>query len=210
MKEFWEEIHEIPGEEGIITKGGFRISFSRKEIERFFGVLLEKKKLEELLGETAYWLLIPSLVSIYSFPVILFISKNLLYTVLASLGLMMSMSLFNQSSYNYKINNYLVRPAVNPVPKFLINLVFAILMYRAGLGVWFLLLPFLWWILNDRIPLLYLISELIMIKVKSWMYTHADPEGVLKQVALYWAKQYNLSVSETGRILGEKVDKKSK
>jgi hypothetical protein len=205
VKEFWEEINEVPGEDALVTKGGLRINFSRRELKEHFGILLNQRPLELMIGETAYWLLIPSLVSIYSFPVILFISNSIFYSIMASLGLMMSTSLFNQGSYNHKVNSFLVKPATNIIPKLLINLVFAILLYRTGKDVWFLLIPFIWWILNDRIPLIYLLSELIMLKVKGWMYNLADPDGVLRQVGMYWAKKYDLEVTKSGKVLGSKT-----
>ncbi|MEA1962509.1 MAG: hypothetical protein U9N81_14800 [Bacillota bacterium] len=204
MNDFWEELNEAAGEDTLITKGGLTINFSRKELKEHFGILLDKRPLECMIGETAQWLLIPSLFAIYSFPVILFISNNLFYTIMASLGLMMSTSLFNQSSYNYAINKYLIKPAVSPIPKALINLVFAILLYRDGHNVWFLMSPFLWWILNDRIPLIYLLSELILLKAKGWMYNLADPDGVLRQVGIYWAKKYELDITKSGKVQGIK------
>lgn len=204
MKEFWEDLSEVPGEHSLVTKGGLKINFSRRELKAHFGLLLDKRPLEVLVGETAYWLLIPALVSVYSFPILLYISKSLFYTTMAALGLMMSTSLFNQFSYNHVINTYLVKPAVSPIAKLLVNLIFAILLYRAEGNVWYLLAPFVWWILNDRIPLIYLFSELLMIKFKKWMYNLGDPDGVLRQAGIYWANKYDLEVTKSGKILGIK------
>lgn len=204
--DFWEELRDVPGEDALLTKGGMKISFSRRELSDYFNILLEKRPLEILAGETAYWVLIPSLVAVYSFPVLLFITKKIGYSLLAALGLMMSMSLFNQSSYNYFINKYLVKPASSNIPKLLINMIFAILLYRNGYSILYALLPFIWYILVDRIPIIYLLSELLMLRVKTWMYNLADPDGVLRQVGWYWAKKHNLEQSETGRVQGKKPD----
>jgi len=197
-------LNEVPGEDSLITKGGLKIHFSRKELREHFGLLLDKRPLEILVGETAYWLLIPALISIYSFPIILYISRNFFYTIMASIGLMMSTSLVNQGSYNHTVNTYLVKPAVNPIPKLLVNFIFGVLLYRAEGSFWYLLTPFIWWILNDRIPIIYLLSELLMIKFKNWMYNLGDPDGVLRQVGIYWAKKLDLEATKSGKILGTK------
>lgn len=200
MEDFYEELYEVDDQDAIKTKGGLYIAFSRKELSKYFGILLQKRSLEQMVGETAYWLLIPSIVGIYSFPIILFISKNFIYTLLASIGLLMSMSLFNQTSYNYFINRYIVRPLANPIPKALINAVFAILLFRADIGIWLAISPVIWWILNDRIPVIYLLLELLMLTIKGWLYKLADPDGVLRQVAIYWAKKHGLTINEDGKI----------
>jgi len=204
LKEFWEDLNEVQGEDSLVTKGGLKIHFSRRELEEHFGLLLDKRPLETLVGETAYWLLIPALVSIYSFPIMLYISRNMFYSIMASVGLMMSTSLFNQFSYNYAVNNYLVKPAVHPIAKLLINFIFAVLLYRAEESLWYVITPFIWWILNDRIPIIYLVSELLMIKFKQWMYNLGDPDGVLRQAGIYWAKKYDLEATKSGKILGVK------
>lgn len=201
MKEFWEDFTESPNKDAVLTKRGLRISFGKKELQEYFGRLLDKRPLEYLIGETAYWVLIPSLSAIYSFPIILFITKNPLYTFMASLGLMMSMSLFNQSSYNYFINKYLVRPAASLLAKLTINFVGALLLYRADVSIWMVILPFIWWILNDFVPIIYLLSEFILMRFKMWMWNLADPDGVLRQVGIYWAKRYKLEVSKHGKVL---------
>jgi len=201
LSEFWQDINETPQKDALITGSGLRISFSRKELNDFFGKLLKKRELECMVGETASWVLIPSLVAIYSFPIILFITKNPWYSLMSSLGLMMSWSLFNQSSYNYKINKYLVKPGSSIIPKIIVNLFGATALYMSGASIWLVVLPFIWWVLNDFIPIIYLLSELILIKPKSWMWTLADPDGVLRQVGIYWAKKYGLEISETGKVL---------
>jgi hypothetical protein len=195
MKDFCDTVIAQDNEDGLITKDGLKISFSRRELNKQFGVLLEKRPLECLIGETAYWLLIPSLAAIYSFPVILFISQKFFYTIMASLGLMMSTSLFNQNAYNYHINKYLIRPAAHPLVKTIFILIFAALVYQSTHNYWHVITPFIWWIFNDRIPLIYLISEMLMVKVKKLMYKLADPDGVLRRVAIYWVKKYKLSSS---------------
>lgn len=192
MKDFCDQQIVMDNDDGLVTKDGLKISFSRKELSEHFGILLDKRPLECLVGETAYWLLIPSLAAIYSFPLILYISEKFLYTFMASLGLMMSTSLFNQNAYNYPINKYLIRPAAHPLAKTFFNLIFAVLLYQKGHNFWYVVTPFIWWILNDRIPLVYLLSELLMIRVKKLMYSLADPDGVLRRVAIYWAKKYHL------------------
>lgn len=201
MDDFWENLSETPDKKALVTKRGLRISFSRKELMDFFGVLLEKRPLECMVGEAAHWVLIPSLVSIYSFPVILYFSHNPWYSLMAALGLLMSMSIFNQSSYNYMINKYLVRPASSMIPKFAVNFTFALLLNRTGNDLWLVVLPFIWWIFNDFLPIVYLVSELLLIKIKSWMWNLADPDGVLRQVGIYWAKQFNLSINQNGKII---------
>lgn len=201
MNRFWEDLHETPQRDALVTKRGLRISFSRKELNEFFGKLLDKRPLECMVGETSFWVLIPSLVAIYSFPIILYITTNPWYTLMSSLGLMMSMSLFNQGSYNFKVNNYLVKPASNIIPKLLINLLGAISLYKIGANIWLVVMPFIWWVLNDFIPVVYLLTELLLIKAKTWMWKLADPDGVLRQVGIYWAKKYDLKVSENGKVL---------
>lgn len=201
MKEFYEDLYDLPEQNALKTKGGFFIGFSREELSSYFGLLLEKKSLEQMVGETVYWVLIPSIVSIYSYPIILFITGNLGYTLLASLGLLMSMSLFNQSSYNYSINRYLVRPLSNIVPKALFNILGSFLLFRTGHSTFISISPLIWWLLNDRIPLVYLVIELLMIKIKSRMYKLSDPDGVLRQVGIYWAKRYDFTITEDGQII---------
>lgn len=201
MNDFWEDIKETPERDALMTKRGLRISFSKKELTKYFGKLLEKHPLECMVGETAYWVLIPSLVAIYSFPIILFITKNPWYSLMASLGFMMSTSLFNQSSYNYTINKYFVRPAANILAKLTINIVGSVLLYQAGVSIWLVVLPFIWWLLNDFLPLIYLLSEMILMKFKTGMWNLADPDGVLRQVGIYWAKKYGLEVNENGKVL---------
>ncbi len=202
MNEFWEDLTDTPERDALVTKRGLRINFSRKELNRFFGSLLEKRPLECMVGETAHWVLIPSLVAVYSFPIILFITKNPWYTLMSSLGLMMSMSLFNQFSYNYNINKYLVKPASSILAKLTINTVGAILLlYQAGTSLWLVFLPFIWWLLNDFVPVIYLLSEMFLIKIKAWMWNLADPDGVLRQVGVYWAKKYGLEINEYGKVL---------
>lgn len=201
LQEFWEDLMETPEKDALVTRRGLRISFSRKELTKFFGILLGKRSLECMVGETAYWVLIPSLVAIYSFPILLFITKNPWYTLMSSLGLMMSMSLFNQFSYNFTINKYLVKPASNILAKLTINALGAILLYQAGMSLWLVGLPFIWWALNDFIPVIYLLSEMVLIKIKSWMWNLADPDGVLRQVGIYWAKKYGMKTNEHGKVL---------
>lgn len=201
MNDFWEDIKETPERDALMTKRGLRISFSKKELTKYFGKLLAKHPLECMVGETAYWVLIPSLVAIYSFPIILFITKNPWYSLMASLGFMMSTSLFNQSSYNYTINKYFVRPAANILAKLTINIVGSVLLYQAGVSIWLVVLPFIWWLLNDFLPLIYLLSEMILMKFKAGMWNLADPDGVLRQVGIYWAKKYGLEVNENGKVL---------
>lgn len=200
MNEFWENLSEAPDKKALVTKRGLRISFSRKELTDFFGLLLEKRPLECMVGEAAYWVLIPSLVSIYSFPIALYFSNNPWYSLMAALGLLMSMSLFNQSSYNYTINKYLVKPASSMIPKFTVNFFSALLLNKSGSSIWLVMLPFIWWVLNDFLPVVYLVSELLLIKIKSWMWDLADPDGVLRQVGIYWAKKFDLTINENGRI----------
>ena len=199
--EFWEDLTDVPEQNAILTKRGLRISFGKKELQEYFGHLLDKRPLEYLVGETAYWVLIPSLSAIYSFPIILFVTKSPFYTFMASLGLMMSMSLFNQSSYNYIINRYLVRPAASLLAKLSINLVGAYLLYQADVAIWLVILPFIWWTLNDFVPLIYVLSEFILLRIKMWMWNLADPDGVLRQVGIYWAKKYNMEVTKHGKVL---------
>lgn len=201
MNDFWEDLTETPERDAVVTRRGLRISFSRKELTKFFGSLLGKRPLESMVGETAYWVLIPSLVAIYSFPILLFITKNVWYTLMSSLGLMMSMSLFNQFSYNFPINKYLVKPASSILAKLTINTLGAVLLYQAGTSLWLVVLPFIWWALNDFVPLIYLLSEMILIKAKTWMWNLADPDGVLRQVGIYWAKKYGLETNEHGKVL---------
>jgi hypothetical protein len=201
LKDFWEELTEAPEENAIFTKRGLKISFEKKELQNYFGRLLDKRPLECLIGETAYWVLIPSLAAIYSFPIVLFITKSPLYTLMASLGLMMSMSLFNQSSYNFFINKYLVRPAASLLAKLTINVVFAVLLYRADVSIWLVILPFIWWILNDFVPIIYVLSEFILMRIKMWMWNLADPDGVLRQVGIYWAKRYKMQTNKHGKVL---------
>ncbi len=107
----------------------------------------------------------------------------------------------NQGSYNFKVNNYLVKPASNIIPKLLINLLGAISLYKIGANIWLVVMPFIWWVLNDFIPVVYLLTELLLIKAKTWMWKLADPDGVLRQVGIYWAKKYYLKVSENGKVL---------
>lgn len=201
MNDFWEDLTETPERDAVVTRRGLRISFNRKELTKFFGSLLGKRPLESMVGETAYWVLIPSLVAIYSFPILLFITKNVWYTLMSSLGLMMSMSLFNQFSYNFPINKYLVKPASSILAKLTINTLGAVLLYQAGTSLWLVVLPFIWWALNDFVPLIYLASEMILIKAKTWMWNLADPDGVLRQVGIYWAKKYGLETNEHGKVL---------
>ncbi len=201
MNGFWEDLNETSQKDALVTNRGLRISFSRKELNSFFGRLLEKRPLECMVGETSSWVLIPSLVAVYSFPIILYITNNPWYTLMSSLGLMISMSLFNQFSYNYKINNYLVKPASNIIPKLFINLLGAVFLYMTGADVWLAVLPFIWWALNDFVPIVYLITEILLIKAKTAMWNLSDPDGVLRQVGMYWAKKYDLKVNENGKVL---------
>ncbi len=201
MNGFWEDLNETPQKDALLTKRGLRISFSKKELNDFFGKLLEKRPLECMVGETSFWVLIPSLAAIYSFPLILCITRNPWYTLMSSLGLMISMSLFNQFSYNYNVNNYLVKPASNILPKLLINSFGTVFLYMTGADIWLAALPFIWWFLNDFVPIIYLITELLLIKAKTLMWNLGDPDGVLKQVGIYWAKKYNLKTGENGKVL---------
>ncbi len=201
MNGFWEDLYETPQKDALVTKRGLRISFSQKELNDFFGKLLEKRPLEYMVGETSFWVLIPSLAAIYSFPILLCITGNPWYTLMSSLGLMISMSLFNQFSYNYNINNYLVKPASNIIPKLLINSLGSIFLYMTGADIWLTALPFIWWFLNDFVPVIYLLTEILLIKAKTLMWNLGDPDGVLRQVGIYWAKKYNLKTGENGKVL---------
>lgn len=201
MKLFWKEIIETPDKKAILTKGGLRINFSIKELQKFFGSLLDKHPLECMVAETSYWVLIPSLVSIYSFPIILLITLNPWYALMSSLGLLISMSLFNQSSYNYYINKYIVRPAASLAAKLAFYLIMLFLLNKSGVSGWLLALPLIWWIFNDFVPLIYLAIEMLLLKAKMWMWNLADPDGVLRQVGIYWAKKHGLKTNENGRVL---------
>lgn len=203
MADFWQEFTEIEHEHALQTQGGMKIGFSRQELEDYFNVLLEKRSLEQMIGETAYWVLIPSTIAVYSFPVLLLISNSLLWAVLGSFGFMMSFSVLNQSIYNYVFNRYIVRPVSHAVPKVMLMTASGVYFYWSGLGVITALFPLFWYFVIDRIPILYLLCELLLIKTKSWLYKLPDPDGVLRQVGWYWARKYKLAQNDSGRIIAK-------
>lgn len=202
MAEFWQDLTDVPQEGALQTKGGMKISHTRQELEEYFSILLESRSLEQLAGETAYWVLIPSIVAVYSFPVMLWITKSVGWAALGSFGLMMSFSLLNQSAYHYLINKYLIRPASHALPKLLFIAGLSLLLYQSERNLYVALFPLLWYVFIDRVPILYLLSELMLVKTKAWLYKLPDPDGVLRQVGWYWARKYGLRQSDSGKILG--------
>ena len=202
MADFWQDLFDIPEEKALQIKGGMKISFSRQELKDYFDILLDIRPLERLAGETACWVLIPSTTGVYSFSIIFWVTKSLVLASLGSLGFMMSFSLLNQGAYNYFINKDFVRVFVHLITKVLYLIAAALLLYKNGHTLFISLSPFLWYIFIDRIPILYLISELLVAKTKSWMYKLPDPDGVLRQVGWYWARRYHLTQSESGRVTG--------
>lgn len=202
MTDFWKDLFDIPEEKAIQIKGGMKIGFSRQELEDYFNILLEERPLERMAGEAACWVLIPSTAGVYSFPIILWVTQSLALASLGSLGFMMSFSLLNQGAYNYFINRYFIQILVHLIPKVLFLTAAALLLYKNGYSLLISLFPFLWYIFIDRIPVLYLISELFLAKTKGWMYKLPDPDGVLRQVGWYWARRYHLTQSESGRVTG--------
>jgi len=205
---FWQDVNDLPHEDAAQTKGGMKLSFSRQELENYFGVLLEERPLEQLVGETSIWVLIPTTISIYVFPIILLVTGSLTYSMLSSVGLMMSFSMLNQSSYNYKLNRYVVRPASHAIPKIIFAIGAGVALGQLGYSIWIALWPIFWYLLIDRIPIIYLLSELLMVKLKTWMYALPDPDGVLRQVGWYWAKKLSLRQNDTGKIIGRSQDEK--
>lgn len=203
MTDFWQDFTEIEHEHALQTQGGMKIGFSRQELEDYFNVLLEKRSLEQMIGETAYWVLIPSIIAVYSFPVLLFVSNSLLWAVLGSFGFMMSFSVLNQSMYNYVFNRYIVRPVSHAIPKVVVMILAGVYFYLNDMGIITALFPLFWYFIIDRIPILYLICELILIKTKSWLYKLPDPDGVLRQVGWHWARKYKLAQNDSGRIIGK-------
>lgn len=202
MADFWQDLFDIPEEKALHIKGGLKIGFSRKELQDYFNILLDIRPLERLVGETACWVLIPSTLAIYSFPIMFWITKSLFLTCVGSFGFMMSFSLLNQSAYNYFINRYLVRFFAHIIPKVIFLIAAAIMLYQSNHNLFIAFFPFLWYLFIDRIPILYLLSELMLAKTKTWMYNLPDSDGVLRQVGWYWARKYRLTQSKSGKVTG--------
>jgi hypothetical protein len=101
---FAVEYQDVPGR-GVIAQGGLKFRASEEALSRYFAPILPYVSLNELIGEAVFWITIPSAITIWAFPLFLYL-YGLPLGLLLALGLHVIAEVIHQIVY-IKLLNYL-------------------------------------------------------------------------------------------------------
>lgn len=143
---FSVEYRTVPGK-GLFAAGGLRFKTEESDLRRDYPAALNQVPFGRLLGEAALWVLWPSTVAIWAFPLCLqFLRVD--YAILADIGLFLAVQLATMLFYSRQLNVALFVLGNRPLQAG-VYLVWGIVFWRAGvpsrilpLVIWFLLMAF--------------------------------------------------------------------
>ncbi len=93
---------DVPGK-GVVAAGGLKFQDSEEALRRRYSRILERISLHVLIGEAALWVLWPSTVAIWMFPLLLWrLSADI--AVLAAIGLFLAVQIAHMMFYRRWLN----------------------------------------------------------------------------------------------------------
>ncbi len=99
---FAVEFRDVPGK-GVVAAGGLKFQDDEQSLRRRYGVVLQSVSLEVLLGEAALWVLWPSTIAIWAFPLLLW-RLSIDIAVLAAIGLFLAVQIAHMMFYRRWLN----------------------------------------------------------------------------------------------------------
>jgi hypothetical protein len=127
---FTVEYRNIEGQ-GVVAQGGLRFRADEASLRRYFAEILPHVSLNDLIGEATSWLLLPSAIAFWLFPVLLY-SLDISLAVYATAAIYFIATLSHFLIYSKPVN-YLVLLFSQRAPRLLVYAGWATILVLKGL-----------------------------------------------------------------------------
>lgn len=188
---FWVEYQNVPGQ-CVYAKGGLKFRADEDALLRYFAPILPYVSLNDLIGEAVFWILLPSILAIWTFPIFLY-SQGILFAIIATAVLYLIAEILTLIFY-IKPLNYLVFIFANPLLKVAAYIVWAIILILSGsileaiiLGIYFLFFAF---------GLDVLMFGFLLIPLFVKLFSLAPSDQVLRNINWYYGRKFGLDPTE--------------
>ena len=126
---FTVEFKNVAGQ-GVFAQGGLRFRADEESLRRYFAPILPHISLNDLIGEATSWLLLPSAISFWLFPVLLD-ALDISVAVVATAAIYLVATLSHFLAYSRPVN-YLVLLFSQKIPRLLFYAGWAALLILRG------------------------------------------------------------------------------
>ncbi len=117
------EYRDVSGR-GVVAQGGLKFRASEQSLSRYFAPILPFVTLNDLIGEAAFWILMPSTIAVWTLPLLLYLT-GLPWALTWTIGLYLLAHIIHQLVY-FKSLNYIVFMLGNRILQFVVYLFLAI------------------------------------------------------------------------------------
>jgi len=188
---FWVNYQNAPGQ-CIYAQGGLKFRADEEALCRYFAPILPHVSLNDLIGEAVFWVLLPSTLAIWIFPFLLY-SQEILFAIIIGLVLYLILEIGHMTLY-LKPLNYLVFILANPLPQFVVYIVWAVILIRSGSVKEAIVLAA--WFLSFRFGLESLISSILLIPFYKIYFSLPPSDTVLRNIGWHYAKKFGIDTSK--------------
>jgi hypothetical protein len=133
MPLFAVEYQDVAGR-GVIAQGGLKFRASEQSLRHYFAPILPFVSLNDLIGETVFWILMPSTIAIWAFPPLLYLTE-FPWALVWMFGLYILLQVVHLLLY-IKLLNYVVFILGNKVLQFIAYVVLVVASALTGHIAW--------------------------------------------------------------------------
>ena len=183
----------------VYAKGGLKFRSDENTLRSYFAPILPHISLNDIIGESVFWSMLPSTSAVWIFPLLLYF-KGGLFALIASLILQLILEVGHLLFYSKKIN-YIIFILGNGFLAFVFYLILVIMLIISGqtteamfLGIWFLFFTmggneFL--VVSLAYLLLFLPSRIYFKKTREFLILPKSDQ-ILKNVSWYYARKFRI------------------
>lgn len=187
---FSVEYRAVPGK-GLFAAGGLRFKTEESDLRRDYPTVLDQVPFPRLLGEAALWVLWPSTLAIWAFPVLLWLLR-VDFALLWTIGLFLAVQVISMLFYARRLN-YVLFVLGNRLLQTVVYSLWALALWRMGaplkvvaLGSWLLLMA------GGIAQVIFVTPFLPVLK---WLFAHSPADQALFQVTRGYAQRLKEPIS---------------
>lgn len=181
------DYQNMPGQ-CVYAKGGLKFRADEDALRHYFAPILPYVSLNDLIGESVFWSMLPSTVAIWTFPFLLH-SQGILFAIIATLVLYLVAEIGHMAFY-IKPLNYVVFILGNQFLSLVVYIIWAVILILSGsivgaiiLGVWFLFFA---------LGLSQIIFLFPIIPFLTKLFSLPPSDQVLKNVGWHYARKFGI------------------
>ena len=195
---FAVDFNNVEGQ-GVIAQGGLRFRADEASLRRYFAEILPHVSLNDLIGEATFWLLLPSAIAFWLFPVLLYY-LDISFAVYATAAIYLVATVSHFLVYSKPVN-YLVLLFSQRVPRLIAYAGWATILVLKGLTTKAIVLGAAYLVFGFGVEARMIGTLLSPVYAK--LFSLPPSDQVLRNVGWYYAEKRGIdptawSMSERG------------